>query len=138
MPEVLTKYPDVVKKVLESAGAKCGEGLPQKILKECPKDAFCALPGGEQCVYGVAQVGKMTQIEESDLAKYVCNDPAGCAASAGADGAGALAMAALLLGIAIGRVSKARPSDRRRTWRRPRCRTTCGSRSGSRGRGTTD
>ena len=137
MPEVLTKYPDVVKQVLESAGAKCGQGLPQKILSECPKESFCALPGGEQCVYGIAQVGKMTQIERSELAKYVCAQSGGCATSDAPHGAEALAVAALLFGIALGRFSKARPSARRTTWRRRRCRTTSASRSGSRGRGTT-
>ncbi len=79
MPEVLTKHPDVVIQVLESAGAKCGDGLPQKILTRCPKPSFCALPGGETCVYGVDQVSEMTQIESSELAARVCKQSGGCA-----------------------------------------------------------
>lgn len=68
MPEQLTKHPDVTLEVLKSAGAKCGAGAPQTILKECPAERFCALPGGEVCIYGVAEVGKMTQISSAELA----------------------------------------------------------------------
>lgn len=67
MPEVMTKHPDIVIKVLESAGAKCGEGLPQKILKQCPVDQFCVLPKGEICVYSTQQLTNMTQIKPVDL-----------------------------------------------------------------------
>ena len=35
MPEQITKYPDVTLKVLKDAGAACGQGVPQKILKQC-------------------------------------------------------------------------------------------------------
>ena len=52
MPEQLTKYPDVTIEVLQSAGAVCGQGVEQKILKQCPKESFCSLPGGEVCIYG--------------------------------------------------------------------------------------
>ena len=47
MPEQITKYPDVTLQVLKGAGAVCGEGAPQKILKQCPAARFCALPTGE-------------------------------------------------------------------------------------------
>src|SRR5919204_6324681 len=67
MPEVISKYPDVTKQVLESAGARCGKGEPQKILTRCPRENFCALPGGEVCVFGPAEVGKMTQLKLSEL-----------------------------------------------------------------------
>jgi MYXO-CTERM domain-containing protein len=67
MPEVISKYPDVTKQVLESAGARCGKGEPQKILTRCPRESFCALPGGEVCVYGLTEVGKMTQIKQGEL-----------------------------------------------------------------------
>ncbi len=110
MPEVLTKHPDVVKKVLESAGAQCGKGLPQKILTACPPDAFCALPGGETCVYGVAQVGQMTQIQRTDLARHVCTQTtsAGCGTSPNtSDTLTPLVMlSALLIGFALGRRSR--------------------------------
>jgi hypothetical protein len=68
MPEQLTKHPDVTLEVLKSAGAKCGAGAPQTILGQCPAERFCALPGGEICVYGLADVGKMTQISTAELA----------------------------------------------------------------------
>jgi hypothetical protein len=67
MPEVITKHPDVVKEVLQSAGAKCGVGAPQKILKKCPREQFCALPGGEICVYPVNRIPEMTQLTRAEL-----------------------------------------------------------------------
>jgi hypothetical protein len=44
MPEIISKYPDVVLKVLSGDGARCGEGATQKILKKCPPERFCSLP----------------------------------------------------------------------------------------------
>lgn len=73
MPEIITRYPDVTRQVLESAGAQCGRGAPQKILTACPREAFCALPGGEVCVYGVEDIPKMTQLSRKDL----CDGAAG-------------------------------------------------------------
>ncbi len=102
MPEVLTKHPDVVIQVLESAGAKCGDGLPQKILTRCPKQAFCALPGGETCVYGVAQVSEMTQIEASELAARVCKQ-SGCAVGDALPQLDVFVLGALLAGFVLGR-----------------------------------
>jgi hypothetical protein len=71
MPEILTKHPDIVIKVLESAGAKCGDGVPQKILTQCPSTQFCALPKGEICVYGTQNISSMTQIKPVDLVSSV-------------------------------------------------------------------
>lgn len=68
MPEQLTKHPDVTLQVLRSAGAQCGEGAPQGILKQCPGERFCKLPGGEVCIYGLADAPKMTQISAADWA----------------------------------------------------------------------
>lgn len=68
MPEQLTKHPEVTLQVLRSAGgAKCGEGAPQAILKSCPAERFCALPGGEICVYGLPEATRMTQIAPAEL-----------------------------------------------------------------------
>ena len=68
MPEQLTRHPDVTLQVLKSAGgARCGEGAPQQILKDCPTDRFCALPGGEICVYGLPEATRMTQIKPAEL-----------------------------------------------------------------------
>jgi hypothetical protein len=67
MPEMITKYPDVTLQVLRSAGARCGEGAPQQILKACPRERFCALPGGEVCVFGLDEVAKMTQVRKPEL-----------------------------------------------------------------------
>lgn len=47
MPEQITKYPDITLEVLQGAGAVCGKGAPQKILKQCPAERFCSLPTGE-------------------------------------------------------------------------------------------
>lgn len=66
MPEQLTKHPDVTLQVLRSSGAKCGEGGAPEILKHCPADRFCKLPGGEVCIYGLPQASQMTQISPAD------------------------------------------------------------------------
>ena len=66
MPEQLTKHPEVTLEVLRSGGARCGEGLPQEILKQCPAARFCKLPGGELCVYGLPEASRMTQISADE------------------------------------------------------------------------
>ncbi|WP_042879913.1 hypothetical protein [Cupriavidus necator] len=66
MPEQLTRHPEVTIQVLRSAGARCGEGAPQQILKTCPRERFCQLPGGEICVYGLDSAAAMTQITHAD------------------------------------------------------------------------
>jgi len=73
MPEVLTKYPDIVIAVLQGGGARCGPGQEPKILKDCPPTRFCATSSGETCVYGLEDIGKMTQISRKDLAERVCD-----------------------------------------------------------------
>jgi hypothetical protein len=105
MPEVLTKHPEVVIQVLKSGGARCGEGLPQNILTACPAESFCAMPGGETCVYGVADVGKMTQIQKSELAALVCSKSGGGCAVGRESGelVGSAALLLLLAGFALGR-----------------------------------
>lgn len=72
MPEQISKYPDVTLQVLKESGAVCGEGAPQKILKQCPRDRFCSLRTGEICVYGINEIPKMTQVTPQELAKVVC------------------------------------------------------------------
>jgi hypothetical protein len=74
MPEQISKYPEVTLQVLTGAGARCGEGIPPKILVKCPAERFCALPGGEICVYGITQIPQMTQITTKELAQVVCPD----------------------------------------------------------------
>lgn len=66
MPEQLTKHPDATLQVLRSAGARCGDGLKPQILSACPAAQFCKLPGGEICVYGLADAARMTQLTASD------------------------------------------------------------------------
>ena len=72
MPEQISKYPEVTLTVLKGAGARCGEGVEQKILIQCPPERFCALPTGEICVYGIKQIPQMTQITTQELARVVC------------------------------------------------------------------
>lgn len=67
MPEILTKYPQVVLQILKEAGLKCGAGATQKILTQCPQDRFCSLPTGELCIYGLDEIDKMTQISIQEL-----------------------------------------------------------------------
>ena len=72
MPEQISKYPDVTLQVLREGGAVCGQGAPQKILKQCPRERFCSLKTGEICVYGINEIPKMTQVTSKELAKVVC------------------------------------------------------------------
>lgn len=72
MPEQISKYPEVTLQVLRESGAVCGQGAPQNILKQCPRDRFCSLRSGEICVYGINEIPKMTQITAQELAKVVC------------------------------------------------------------------
>jgi hypothetical protein len=72
MPEQITKYPDVTLKVLRESGATCGQGVPQNILKQCPRERFCSLRTGEICVYGINDIPRMTQVTTHELAKVVC------------------------------------------------------------------
>lgn len=71
MPEVLTKFPEVVLKVLKESGIECGTGAAQKILTNCPAERFCSLRSGELCVYGLEDINKMTQLSASEFAQYV-------------------------------------------------------------------
>lgn len=68
MPEIISKYPDIVLQNLQEAGIKCGTGATQKILLNCPAEKFCSLPTGELCVYGLSDIPKMTQISGAELA----------------------------------------------------------------------
>ena len=108
MPEQISKYPEVTLKVLKGSGAVCGEGAPQKILTQCPRDKFCSLPTGEICVYGIKDIPKMTQITPQELAQVVCpNAQQGAATSAAGLGTVAISLGAVfLVGLALGRLWK--------------------------------
>ena len=118
MPEQISKYPDVTLKILKEAGAVCAEGAPQKILTACPPERFCALPTGEVCIYGIADIPAMTQITAQELAKVVC--PGEQKEAAGSGGLSATAGVALggvfIAGVLLGRLwraSKSRAKPRR-------------------------
>jgi hypothetical protein len=72
MPEQITEYPEVTLSVLKGAGAGCGEGVPRKILTQCPGERFCSLPTGEICVYGIDEIPRMNQITTQEPARVVC------------------------------------------------------------------
>ncbi len=76
MPEVLTKYPDIVLQILNESGAECAMGAPQQILTACPPERFCSLPTGELCVYGVHEISEMTQISITELTQGISNSNA--------------------------------------------------------------
>ncbi|KTD07788.1 hypothetical protein [Legionella jamestowniensis] len=69
MPEIITKYPQAMIKVLKGANIQCGIGDKQIILRHCPHDRFCSSPTGELCVYGINDISKMTQIHRLELFK---------------------------------------------------------------------
>src|SRR5438105_4932995 len=99
MPEQLTKHPEVTLQVLRSAGAQCGTFAPQDILKTCPAERFCKLPGGEVCIYGIADAPGMTQFSAADWkALAVVTREGGIDAGIAVAGG----MAALVVGIALG------------------------------------
>ncbi len=108
MPEQLTKHPEVTLQVLQSAGAQCGTGAPQTILRACPAERFCALPGGEICVYGLADASRMTQLTPHDWQALVQSvaAPGAPVGAAPLPAPGGLALAygvgLMLLGVAIG------------------------------------
>jgi hypothetical protein len=104
MPEQISKYPDVTLQVLRESGAVCGQGAPQKILKQCPRDRFCSLRSGEICVYGLNDIPNMTQITSQELAQVVCPKAQKAALfSADMSGLEAALIAALFLsGLALG------------------------------------
>ena len=110
MPEQISKYPDVTLQVLRESGAVCGQGAPQNILKQCPRDRFCSLRTGEICVYGIGEIPKMTQITTQELAKVVCPQ----ARKAGMVPAGVSTLEASLLvavfvtGLGLGRFGESR------------------------------
>jgi hypothetical protein len=110
MPEQISKYPEVTLQVLRESGAICGQGAPQQILKQCPRDRFCSLRTGEICVYGINDIPKMTQITSQELAKVVCPQAQKAAMfSAGISGLeAALICAGFLSGIIV-----------RRLWQKP-------------------
>lgn len=102
MPEQLTKHPEVSLQVLRSAGAQCGNGAPQEILRDCPLQSFCKLPGGEICVYGLADAQRMTQLTASDW-QAVAQSVAGATLPprSGVEMA-AIGLVLLLLGVLLG------------------------------------
>lgn len=75
MPEILTKYPEVVLQILNDAGAKCGKGATPQILKNCSAENFCALPTGELCIYNLNNVSSMTQLSAFDLQESYSHIP---------------------------------------------------------------
>jgi hypothetical protein len=115
MPEQLTRHPEVTIQVLRSAGASCAEGAPQAILKSCPRESFCKLPGGEICVYGLDRAQAMTQFTAADwqsLAPLAGARPDVAAAMA-RDGT---AVAGFVAGLAAGALATAALAR----WRRGR------------------
>ena len=115
MPEQLTKHPDVTLQVLRSSGARCAEGAAQELLTQCPAARFCKFPGGELCVYGLADAPRMTQItaaEWREVATTVLGQVPRSEASLGGEGlvTGSIGLVAgAVIGYAISRVRRHRP-----------------------------
>jgi len=104
MPEVLSKYPETVLRVLQGGGARCGEKVEPQILKRCPPKQFCSLPTGEICVYGLGDIPKMTQVRMEELAAVVCPSERSSSRDAAAPGLESLGLLiAFGVGIVLGR-----------------------------------
>lgn len=113
MPEQITKYPDATLKVLQDAGAVCGKGAPQKILTQCPKDRFCALPTGEMCIYSIDQIPQMTQIKTQELAAVVAPAQQSVAPKEISPAEGVAVGAVFIAGVLLGRFwPRVRPAKR--------------------------
>jgi hypothetical protein len=95
----------VTLQVLKGAGARCGEGIPPKILVKCPSERFCALPTGEICIYGMKDIPQMTQITSKELARVVCPDARQSSAALATAWSAEMTMlvGALAIGFVIGR-----------------------------------
>lgn len=106
MPEQLTKHPDVTIQVLRSAGARCGEGETQAILRSCPPARFCKLPGGEVCVYGLDGAPAMTQFTAADWQSLAPLAPGG-ADDAAAGAWSGMAVAIFVAGAVAGALAAA-------------------------------
>jgi hypothetical protein len=98
MPEIITKYPDIVLQILRESGAECGTGAAQRILTACPPERFCSLPTGEICVYGLNEIPKMTQISAAEITQVVSTAPLPIFTSETI----LLAIATFAIGIAVG------------------------------------
>ena len=105
MPEQISKYPEVTISILKDAGARCGEGVKQKILKKCPPERFCSMPTGEVCIYGIEDIPMMTQVSTRELARVVC--PPGQVSPAGSSSLPAFQAAPVLAAFAAGIVAGA-------------------------------
>lgn len=108
MPEQITKHPEVTMQVLESAGAQCAKGVKPRILTQCPAEQFCALPGGEVCIYGIGQIPRMTQISPAELGRVVCPEAGAAEVTTGLlASADAIALSGVfVLGLVAGRFWK--------------------------------
>jgi hypothetical protein len=115
MPELLTQYPDVALEVLRSEGARCGAGIEPKILTRCQPERFCALAGGELCVYGPQELHQMTQLSRAELC--ASHASARCAIDGvGPYGSGAFAvLATLATTVVLGALRMRRSRARRAT-----------------------
>ena len=99
MPEQLTRHPEVTLQVLRSAGARCGDGAPQEILKQCPAPRFCKLPGGEICIYGLDEAARMTQVSAADWRAVLPAPPATPWTASAWPGAAAGLVAGIVLAV---------------------------------------
>lgn len=75
MPEIVTKYPEIVLDLLQKSGGKCGVDAPQKILTSCPPEHFCSFPAGEVCIYDFNDISSMTQISSSEWSEVINGVP---------------------------------------------------------------
>ncbi len=74
MPEILTKHPKIVKKILENTHKiYCAKGYKKQILKNCPNNSFCSLPTGELCIYDYKNIDKMTQLSSQNILQHSKN-----------------------------------------------------------------
>lgn len=105
MSQQITQHLDATRHLLNGMGAQCGQGLPQKNLKDCTKERFCSFPGGEMCIYGAGQLPEIKLTDNQALAVVAASEGMqNVAAPKEITAAEGFAVAAVFIaGIALGR-----------------------------------
>ncbi len=68
MIEILTRQPQTLMQLLQSAGAQCGVAAPPDGMKTCPAARHCRVAGGEICVIGLDDAGASNPIASPAVA----------------------------------------------------------------------
>jgi len=68
MIELLTRQPQTLLQLLQTAGAQCGAPAPPDGPRTCAAERHCTLGGGEMCVLGLDAAGAPAAIASPGVA----------------------------------------------------------------------